>query len=46
MTVGAEMTLPSSTIANCFCWLVRGWSVGDLLVTVANVLRASLLNAG
>ena len=45
LTVGAEMTLPSRTIANCFCWpdselvwLAIAW------VTFAKILRASLLN--
>src|SRR3954447_18948976 len=42
-TVGAEITLPSSTIASCFCcpvsWLV---TLAIVRVTVAKVLRATL----
>src|ERR1700750_1535946 len=45
LTVGAEMVLPSRTIANCFCcpvswlvWFAIAW------VTFANTLRAALSN--
>src|SRR3954452_498727 len=44
-TVGAEMTLPSRTIANCFCWPVS-WLFWFAIcwVTLAKTFRALLLN--